>query len=707
MDADFSHDPAALPALVAPDRRRDRADLVIGSPLHGAAAASSTGASAAGVISRGGSLFARTVLGLRPHDLTGGFKAWRASTLAAIPFDGVHAGGYVFQIEMTFRASRAGARIREVPITFRDRRVGQSKMCRRIIVEALVVVVQLRAEELARPAARVARGRRVTGSAAGATAWPGRWGAAATGAARASRRPRRPAAAGARPSAGHGRLSRGTAGRLRRGSARGRIVRVPAPVRSRRPDRRARPTSTSSAGGCCHRPACCARGALTIDPFLLRGASLGAAWRADRGGAAGAVYHAVGGGPLPIASRLPIVVTLLDLAPWEFPARSSGRSAARFGQRLRAPADPRRGGGDRRHRGGGHRGAPRCSTSGVTGSGSCRWRRAPGRSRRRRTPDATAGRSPTAARERERLGLPERYLVYSGRFDARHDVATLLRALRPGRGRPPGRLAATDVRGRRASSSSARRPTIGPPLARAAAASGVGEPLAYAPALGRERLAGLVRGARAAILPVLSDAAGPAALEAIASGTPVVASAVGALPEVVGAAGLLVEPRDPSAWRARFDARSGRTTRVHAGVAAAARGRRRPAARTWARRGRRDARGLRRGRGPPPLQDAGRRAAPARLGAGVGSRRDGGRPVGGARRRDAAVLDRRTVRASAVDLDERLADGERHRLAVGRRRTGRRGQRRLPPRALDGLAVRRDPGLARADDVRLEAVLCG
>jgi dolichol-phosphate mannosyltransferase len=100
------------------------------------------------LVSRGGSRFARTVLGLAPSDLTGGFKAWRATSLAAVPFDGVHAGGYVFQIEMTFRASRAGARIRELPITFRDRRVGQSKMSRRIIVEALVVVVQLRAEEL-------------------------------------------------------------------------------------------------------------------------------------------------------------------------------------------------------------------------------------------------------------------------------------------------------------------------------------------------------------------------------------------------------------------------------------------------------------------------------------------------------------------------------------------------------------------------------
>ena len=100
------------------------------------------------LVSRGGSLFARIVLGLPANDLTGGFKAWRAATLAAVDFAGVHAGGYVFQVEMTYRAQRGGARVREVPITFRDRRVGQSKMSRRIIVEALVVVLQLRWEEL-------------------------------------------------------------------------------------------------------------------------------------------------------------------------------------------------------------------------------------------------------------------------------------------------------------------------------------------------------------------------------------------------------------------------------------------------------------------------------------------------------------------------------------------------------------------------------
>lgn len=147
MDADWSHDPEALPSLIAPIAA-GTADLVIGSRYTAGGGVVDWGIGRR-IISRGGSVFARSVLRLGPHDLTGGFKAWRASTLAAIPFDGIHAGGYVFQIEMTFRASRRAARVAEMPITFRDRRVGQSKMSRRIVVEALVVVVTLRAEELA------------------------------------------------------------------------------------------------------------------------------------------------------------------------------------------------------------------------------------------------------------------------------------------------------------------------------------------------------------------------------------------------------------------------------------------------------------------------------------------------------------------------------------------------------------------------------
>lgn len=146
MDADWSHDPAALTSLIEP-ARADQADLVIGSRYTRGGSVVDWGL-ARRAISRGGSLFARAVLGLKPRDLTGGFKAWRAPTLGSIPFEGIHAGGYVFQIEMTYRASRLGARILEVPITFRDRRVGQSKMSRRIVVEALLVVLQLRWDEL-------------------------------------------------------------------------------------------------------------------------------------------------------------------------------------------------------------------------------------------------------------------------------------------------------------------------------------------------------------------------------------------------------------------------------------------------------------------------------------------------------------------------------------------------------------------------------
>jgi dolichol-phosphate mannosyltransferase len=146
MDADWSHEPSALPALVEPIAT-DRSDVAVGSRYVRGGSVVDWGIGRQ-VISRGGSLFARIVLGLPANDLTAGFKAWRASTLATIPFEGIHAGGYVFQIEMAYRAKRVGARSTEVPITFRDRRIGQSKMSRRIVVEALVVVVLLRLEEL-------------------------------------------------------------------------------------------------------------------------------------------------------------------------------------------------------------------------------------------------------------------------------------------------------------------------------------------------------------------------------------------------------------------------------------------------------------------------------------------------------------------------------------------------------------------------------
>ncbi|MCH7226537.1 polyprenol monophosphomannose synthase [Haloferula sp. A504] len=140
MDADWSHAPEALPSLV--DAIQAGADLVIGSRYVRGGGVEGWGLHRR-LISRGGSIFARTMLALEPHDLTGGFKAWKRETLAAIDWDGVHSGGYVFQIEMTHLASRAGARVVEVPIVFKDREVGQSKMSGGIITEALGVVLKL------------------------------------------------------------------------------------------------------------------------------------------------------------------------------------------------------------------------------------------------------------------------------------------------------------------------------------------------------------------------------------------------------------------------------------------------------------------------------------------------------------------------------------------------------------------------------------
>ena len=144
MDADGSHDPATLPELVGAVRS-GRADLAIGS-RYVAGGRVEDWPRRRLLISRCGSLFSRIVLGLGVRDLTGGFKAWRASTLAAIDPEGVRAGGYVFQIEMTCRAIDAGARVLELPIVFRDRRFGTSKMSGRIVREAFLLVLKLGVE---------------------------------------------------------------------------------------------------------------------------------------------------------------------------------------------------------------------------------------------------------------------------------------------------------------------------------------------------------------------------------------------------------------------------------------------------------------------------------------------------------------------------------------------------------------------------------
>lgn len=313
-------------------------------------------------------------------------------------------------------------------------------------------------------------------------------------------------------------------------------------------------------------------GALTVDPFLLRGASVGAAWRADRGGAAGAVYHAVAGAP-PILSRIPIVVMLLDLAPWELPEAFQRSPASRFGQRLRAQLIR-------------DAAAVLVGTEAVAVAARRVLRLRPGRVRvvpLAAHPAFAMARGRGAAQlaeDRTRLGLGGRFLVYFGRFDARHDVATLLRALGllAARARPRGLRAAVPWPPRVLILGAS--PHDRAALARAAGRFGGGDALVYAPALAPERLAPLVHESRAVVMPALSDAAGLAALDAIAAGVPVVATAVGALPEVVDGAGILVEPRDP-ARLAEALRTAWADERVHGGLLEAAQERAAAAPRSW------------------------------------------------------------------------------------------------------------------------------
>jgi dolichol-phosphate mannosyltransferase len=140
MDADFSHDPRYLEQMLAAARD---ADMVLGSRYVEGGGTENWGI-VRRLISRGGSFYARTILGVHVHDLTGGFKCIHRRVLEAISLDTVRAEGYVFQIEVTYRALLAGFRVVEVPIVFRDRKVGTSKMSTRIALEAMWAVPHLR-----------------------------------------------------------------------------------------------------------------------------------------------------------------------------------------------------------------------------------------------------------------------------------------------------------------------------------------------------------------------------------------------------------------------------------------------------------------------------------------------------------------------------------------------------------------------------------
>jgi dolichol-phosphate mannosyltransferase len=141
MDCDFSHKPADVPRLIA--ACENGADLALGSRYVTGGGTENWGR-VRRIISVGGSLYARAVLGVPFHDLTGGFKCYRRSVLERIDLEAIQSKGYAFQIEGTYRTLRAGFRVVEVPITFIDRTAGESKMSRTIFLEAVKKVPSLR-----------------------------------------------------------------------------------------------------------------------------------------------------------------------------------------------------------------------------------------------------------------------------------------------------------------------------------------------------------------------------------------------------------------------------------------------------------------------------------------------------------------------------------------------------------------------------------
>ncbi|CAN5753777.1 hypothetical protein BH24CHL8_BH24CHL8_06790 [soil metagenome] len=281
---------------------------------------------------------------------------------------------------------------------------------------------------------------------------------------------------------------------------------------------------------------------LTLDSFLLRGAEMRVAAGAEDAGAAGTLYHTAGGA-VPIGSGLPVVATLLDLAPWELPERYAATTAARFGHRLRARN---------------LRDAARVIVaSQATAQAARRLLHLP-EERLAVVPLAVdpAFRPQAADTERyaalrARFDLPPRYLVFSGRYDARKDFATLFASLAALRQQAAILPAAAAAAG-------AWPPVVvlagaagdghedSPAVARSARRAKVADLIRLTPQLDADDLAALQAGAVAHVQPALSDDTGLAVSEALAVGIPVICSRVGALPETVGPAGMIVEPADPA-----------------------------------------------------------------------------------------------------------------------------------------------------------------
>lgn len=140
MDADYSHDPKYLPEFL---RAAESADLVIGSRYIKGGGTPNWSALRK-FISGGGNIFARAVLGIPVHDCTSGYRCYRTAALQTLNLDAIRAQGYAFQVELAYNFWKSGYRIREVPIVFVDRRVGKSKMSRKIFIEAFLWVTRTR-----------------------------------------------------------------------------------------------------------------------------------------------------------------------------------------------------------------------------------------------------------------------------------------------------------------------------------------------------------------------------------------------------------------------------------------------------------------------------------------------------------------------------------------------------------------------------------
>lgn len=275
---------------------------------------------------------------------------------------------------------------------------------------------------------------------------------------------------------------------------------------------------------------------LTLDSFLLRGAELGAADRARP-----TVFHTAGGA-VPLASGLPVVATILDLAPWEMPDTYAASAAARFGQTLRARV---------------LRDAARvivCSR--AVGESARRLLHVP-TERISVVPLAVGDDFASAARDRDRLAsdrgrlaLPPRYLAFCGRYDARKDLRTLFRALSllrtdsASNSGVPALVLALDV----------SLPDEHARLARAVEASRLGDVVTVVGTTGARQRAAVIAGAEAFVYPALSESVALPVIEALAVGVPVIASAAGALPENVSSAGIIVEQHDARRMASALDA---------------------------------------------------------------------------------------------------------------------------------------------------------